>query len=163
MLLKRIGIALAIVGMGAFGVDSVAGAQPSDYPPAAATVVISNTNPPAGGTITVTVNNCQAGENVTISLPPQAPVTVVCGAGGTVVASLTAPFAPGTYPGTVFLASSGTTLSFTITVSPISGGGLPATGSDGTQSGVWMGLGLLALGASLFGVSRVRRRQTRLA
>ena len=70
---------------------------------------------------------------------------------------------PGTYPGTVVLASSGTTLSFTITVAAAPAGGLPATGSGSTQSGIWYGIGLLALGAGLLGVAQVRRRQTRLA
>ena len=162
MLLKRIGIVLAAVGLAAFGADSVANAQTSDYPPSAPTVVVDNTNPPPGGTITITINNCRPGENVTFSLPPQAPVTIVCNAAGVAVASLSAPLQPGTYPGTVVLQESGVTLAFSITVAAPTGG-LPATGSDGTQSGIWYGLGLLGLGAGLFGVSQVRRRQTRLA
>lgn len=162
MLLKRIGIVLAAVGLAAFGADSVASAQTADYPVQAPVVVVDNSNPPPGGTITITINNCRPGENVTFSLPPQAPVTIVCNPSGVAVASLSAPLQPGTYPGTVVLQESGVTLPFSVTVQAPTGG-LPATGSDGTQSGLWYGLGLLGLGAGLFGVSQVRRRQTRLA
>ena len=49
MLLKRIGIALAVVFMAAFGANSVASAQTGDYPPSAPNVVVDNSNPPPGG------------------------------------------------------------------------------------------------------------------
>ena len=162
MILKRIGLAVMVIGMAAFGVDTVANAQTGDYPPAAATVVVSNTTPPAGGTITVTVSKCKPGENGVITLPPGAPVKVVCDSGGTAVASLTVPTQPGTYTGTAVFANPGT-LTFQVTVAAVPGAGLPATGSNGTQSGIWFGLGLLGIGAALVGVSQVRRRQTRLA
>ena len=137
MILKRIGLALAVVGIGAFGVDAVA-----------------QRAVPACGCDRRRLQHhssrrrhdhrhgqqLQAGENVTVTLPPGAPVTVVCGAGGTVVASLERadggrhvhrhrwcwrPPAP--------------RCRSQVTVAAIPGGGLPATGSDGTQSSIWYG------------------------
>jgi LPXTG-motif cell wall-anchored protein len=162
MNLKRIAVALAVAGVTTLGLGSAGSAAPA-YPPAAATVVVSDTTPPAGGTITVSVNNCRAGETVRFTLPPAVPVTVTCSASGAASASLAVPTASGTYNGTVELVSSGATLPFQITVTAPSGGGLPATGSDGTQTGLWFAGGLLALGAGLLGVAQLRRRQTRLA
>src|SRR6056297_2431703 len=118
MILKRIGLLLAAIGAIAFGFAAPAAA----YPPSAATVVISDSNPPAGGAITVTVQGCQAGEDVGISLPPVAPVTVVCSSAGVASASLTAPMTGGTYDGTVELVSSGVTLPFQVTVTAPTGG-----------------------------------------
>jgi LPXTG-motif cell wall-anchored protein len=161
MILKRIAIAFAVVGV-TLGLGTAASAAP-EYPPAAATVVVSDSTPPAGGTVTVSVNNCQAGESVRFTLPPAAPVTVTCSSAGTASASLPVPTASGTYSGTAELVSSLSTLPFQITVTAPAGGGLPATGSDGTQTGVWFAGGLLALGAGLLGVAQLRRRQTRLA
>jgi LPXTG-motif cell wall-anchored protein len=175
MILKRIGLALAVVGIGVFGVDAVASAQ---YPPAAAIVTLSNQTPPPGGSITVVVRNCQAGEPVRFNVPTRVPVTVTCLApaagltssaalteGTTATANLIAPDAAGPYNGTAELLTSQATLPFTLTVTVVTapGGGLPATGTDSTQSVVWYGLGLFAVGAGLVAVSQVRRRQTRLA
>jgi LPXTG-motif cell wall-anchored protein len=175
MILKRIGLALAIVGIGVFGVDAAASAQ---YPPAAAIVTVANQTPAAGTTFSVTVRNCQAGEPVRFTIPTRVPVTVICQApaagltssaalteGATATATKVAPDAAGPYNGTAELLTSQITLPFSITVTAVTapGGGLPATGSDGTQSFVWYGLGLFALGAGLVSVAQVRRRQTRLA
>ena len=38
-------------------------------------------------------------------------------------------------------------------------GGLPATGSSGTNLTLMLGLGALVVGGGLFGVSQMRRRQ----
>jgi LPXTG-motif cell wall-anchored protein len=175
MILKRIGLALAVVGIGVFGVDAAASAQ---YPPAAAIAVVSNQTPPPNASFTVTVRNCEAGESVRFSLPTVAPVTVTCvppvqsltsaaalTEGATATATLVAPAQAGPYNGTAELLTSEITLPFSITVTAVTapGGGLPATGSDGTQSFVWYGLGLFAVGAGLVAVAQVRRRQTRLA
>ena len=162
MILKRIGLAVVVLAMGAFGVDAVANAQTSDYPPAAATVVVDNTNPPPGATITITIRNCTPGETVRISLPPVAPVTITCSSSGVAVASLSAPLQPGTYPGTAVLVGSQVTLSFQITVTAPTGG-LPATGGSGTNTTMWYGLGLLVLGGGLLAVSQMRRRRTAIA
>jgi LPXTG-motif cell wall-anchored protein len=175
MTLKRIGLALAVVGIGVFGVDAAASAQ---YPPAAATITQSTQTPAAGGSFTVTVRNCQADEDVRFNVPTRVPVTVKCLApaagltssaalteGATATANLVAPDAAGPYNGAAELLTSGVTLTFSITVTAVTApeGGLPATGSDGTQSFVWYGLGLFAVGAGLVSVAQVRRRQTRLA
>ena len=84
---------------------------------------------------------------------------------GTATIVVTAPSEPGTYTVDYTGAATG---SFSFTVSGAAtpaapgapGGGLPATGSDSTGTMTMMAIGLFGVGAGLFGVSQMRRRNT---
>jgi hypothetical protein len=153
-----------------FGFSLVAQAQ---YPPPAVAISVDDPTPAPGQTITVTFQGCTPGETVNfvlvasnsagqcsaaaagLSLLMQAPVS------GTATGQLTAPTAPGTYTGSATGATSGQTASFTVTVSQAAAppGGLPATGSGGISTLNMIAIGLLVIGAGLFAVSQIRRRQ----
>lgn len=150
------------------------GAVASAYPPGAGAPVITNGGALApGAEFTVTAECQPVGAQVTFEFQG---VTLVvecvaatgsasllgsflgtAPAAGTATATFTAPTAPGTYTGTYTGAAVGT---FSVTVAaPVTpGGGLPATGSNGTSTMTIIAIGLFAVGAGLFGVSQVRRR-----
>ena len=109
---------------------------------------------------------------------------------GTATATFTAPTAPGTYSGTatqggqqvgaftIVIAQAATTTVPVTTAAPgattvapavttisptVPGGGLPATGSGGMGTMTGIAIGLLVVGAGLFIVAQVRRRETSAA
>jgi hypothetical protein len=85
--------------------------------------------------------------------------TVAADASGNATASVTAPSAPGTYPGTATCGALVASFAVVVAAPVTPPGGLPATGSGGIDSTMTVALGLLAVGLGLFGVTLVRRRR----
>lgn len=161
--MKKFALALMAVSASIFGLSAVANA----YPPAPGVAVVSATV--AGQPFTVEVGCEPVGDDVTftfnsvvITAPCEAPTGAAsllstAPAAGSATATFTAPTAPGSYDGTYTGAATGT-WNVTIAAPVVPGGGLPATGSDGTSTMTIIAFGLFAVGAGLFGVSQMRRR-----
>jgi LPXTG-motif cell wall-anchored protein len=166
--MKKIALALAAVAAMILGLGGVANANPipipNVYPPVVPSVTVTPSTVGPGGTVTVTAN-CTPGETVTVTLE-SATASAPCGEDGTVTLTISAPSAVGTYNGTVAGTVSGPLGSFAVTVlaagpTPTTPtGGLPSTGSDGTNTTTMIAAGLLVVGLGLFAVATVRRRQT---
>jgi LPXTG-motif cell wall-anchored protein len=178
--MKKFALALMAASALVFGFGAVAQAQ---YGSASATFNVSSATP--GQSITVTITGCTPGETLTITVNGVA-VTATCSASaltqGSVLglglvqqtatsatATITAPTTPGTYP-VVITGSRGFSFTTSLTVvaattPPVTtpGGGLPATGSSGISTTTGIAIGLLVVGAGLFVVAQVRRRQPNLA
>ena len=160
--MKKFALALMAISASIFGLSAVANA----YPPAPNANVVSGI---VDGKFTVEVGCEPVGDNVVFTFNG-VEITAVCTgtaapasfltaapAAGSASATFTAPTAPGTYTGTYTGAATGTwTIVIAGSVTP--GGGLPATGSNGTSTMTIIAFGLFAVGAGLFGVSQVRRR-----
>lgn len=171
--MKKLALALMALSASLFGLSAVANA--GTYPPPTVGVaVVQNPSVAPGGPVFVEIGCAPVGSTVDVTYWtefPVATVAILCEARSTGAASLlgapanagsaifetTAPTTPGTYTGTYVGAATG---SFTITVAGATtpGGGLPATGSNGTSTMTIIAIGLFAVGAGLFGVSQVRRR-----
>jgi LPXTG-motif cell wall-anchored protein len=149
--MKKFALALLAVSASIFGLSAVANA----YPPAPDANVVTPVAPAAGADFTVEVGCEPDGDNVVFEFNG-ATQTAVCTA-GSASATFTAPTAPGAYSGTYTGAATGS-FSVTIAAPVVPGGGLPATGSDGTSTMTIIAFGLFAVGAGLFGVSQMRRR-----
>lgn len=167
--------AAAVASLIGFGTASAA-----DYPPTGDAKPASSTVAP-GGNVVVNITGCQSdapAEALTATLGTSTAAATCKAAGaalggaalnrtGTASFTLKAPTAAGTYTGTV-LGNQGFSQSFQIqvvgTTPPTNGGGtpggLPATGSNGVSTMTIIALGLFGVGAGLFGVSQVRRRQS---
>lgn len=163
--MKKFALALMASAAAVLGFGLVANA----YPPGAGVVTTSSSSGAPGFTVTVKAT-CLPGETVTGKLVAET-ATATCGAAGTAASllglssagsatvTLTAPTAPGTYTGTVTGSVTGALGNFTVTVAAPTTN-LPATGGGGVSTMTIIAIGLLAVGAGLFGVSQVRRRQT---
>lgn len=152
--MKKFALTLVAATAMILGLGQVANA----YPPGAGGASASPASTAAGGTVTVTVS-CQPGESVTATLNGVTSSPVVCPAGGSATINVTAPTTPGTYTGTTNGSVNGALGNFTVTVTAPPPG-LPATGSSGISTMTIIAIGLFAVGAGLFGVSQVRRRQS---
>jgi LPXTG-motif cell wall-anchored protein len=166
--MKKFALALMASAAMVLGMGVVANA----YPAGAGSVTASPTTLAPGGVFTATAT-CQPAEIVTFVFEG-ATKTATCGAAGTAgtaslislstagSASVTfnAPGTAGSYTGIATGSATGALGSFTITVAvpAAPGGSLPATGTDGTSTMTIIALGLFAVGAGLFGVSRFRSR-----
>ena len=163
--MKKFALALMASAAMVLGLGVVANA----YPPGGATITQSATTAAPGGSLTVSVS-CVPGETATFTLVAESDV-VTCGAAGTAsvlaisaaglaTGTVTVPTAAGTYTGSITGSVTPVLGSFEVTVAAPAtpGGGLPATGSDGTGTMTLMALGLFAVGGGLFGVSRFRNR-----
>lgn len=161
--MKKFALALMAVSASIFGLSAVANA----YPPAPDANEVSAIT--AGGPFTVEVGCAPVGDDVVFTFntaviadvcaAPTGPASLlsVAPAAGSASATFTAPTAPGTYTGTYTGAATGT-WTVVIAAPVVPGGGLPATGSNGTSTMTIIAFGLFAVGAGLFGVSQVRRR-----
>lgn len=117
-----------------------------------------------GGAVTVSAT-CTAGERVTVLLD-SATASSVCGAGDKVKVMITAPATAGYFEGPVTGSTNGAIGSFAVTVpvgatSPAgatSSGGILAAGTPGSTM-TTVAIGLVTVGVSLFGASRLRRRK----
>ena len=179
--MKKLALALMAASAAIFGFGMVAEAQTYT------TSVSVGPRDAAGGAVHGHLRQLRAGETITFSQPQSTPETTtgVCvgsvtltgsvvglllpaqAASGTATGSFTtAPTAPGTYTVTgTGTTSPARTTTFTIAGSTttvpatVPGGGLPATGSDGTGTTTGIAIGLLVVGLGLFAVAQVRRRQ----
>ena len=176
--MKKFALALMASAALVFGFGAVAQAQ---YGSATVTFSVSSATP--GQTITITINGCTPGETVTVTLNGAVVATATCTAAGgltqgsllgiglvqqtatSATATFTAPTTPGTYPVVVTgnrgysVTTSLTVVAAATTPATTPGGGLPATGSSGMGTTTSIAIGLLAVGAGLFFVAQVRRRQ----
>lgn len=142
-----------------FGFGAGAAAT-SDYPPDPPSVTVDNPTVPPGGTVVLGVSGCEPGADVTVTIDGSS-TTATAGPDGSASISVTAPNTPGAYPTTI--ACGGATTTVNVTVLASGGGptdGLPATGSDNTNTTLMLGLGALVIGGGLLGVSQLRRRQS---
>lgn len=159
--MKKFSIAVLAAAASILGFGAAAHAQlPDPYPPTS-TVTATPASGPPGYTVTVTITGCVPGDVLTVTLGSNT-ATVTCAAPaalnatGSAATTIAAPNAVGTYTGTV----TGTNFngSFQIqVVAPTPT--LPGTGSSGVSTMTLIALGLFGVGAGLFGVSQVRRRQ----
>lgn len=152
MNLKRLTTALMI---SAAALLAGGAAAQADYPPGSGTVTVSDSSPDAGTSFTVTATNCQPGEIVTFSFQG-ATKTATCSASKTAAASFAAPATGGVFNGTASYGTSGGTLSFSVNVA--APGGLPATGSSGSNSTMMIAAVLVASGIGMFLVAQRRRK-----
>ena len=150
--MKKFALVLMASAAMVLGFGGVANA----YPPGAGGATVAPASTLGGGTVTVTVS-CEPGESVTATLDGVTSAPVVCPASGSAVLNITAPTTPGTYAGTTNGSVNGALGSFSVTVTAPTTN-LPATGSNGVSTMTIIALGLFAVGAGLFGVSQVRRR-----
>lgn len=167
-------LALALTAAAAVVLGSAGVADASAYPPGGQNVTVLDNTVGLGEPVTVTAA-CTLGETVTFTLVDQtatatcevAPVAGASVAAGQATGTVNAPTTAGTVTGSVTGSISGALGSFTVTVSAATTpttpttptGGLPATGSDGTQTMTMVAGGILLAGLGMFGVATVRRRQ----
>lgn len=148
---KRVVAALTLLG----AVTIAGGTVTHAYPPGSGVVTTSDPTPDPGQTFTATATNCQTGEAVTFSFQG-ATVVSTCSASNTATASFSAPTTGGAFNGTAAYGTSGGTLSFTVNV--VVAGGLPLTGSSGSNSTMTIAAVLLASGIGIFLVAQRRRK-----
>ena len=152
--MKKFALALTASALVMFGFAAPAAAQ---YDAEEATASVSPASATPGGTITVTIENCEPGSTVVVDFNGSTS-TVTADAGGSATATLTAPTAAGTYPGTATCGDQVASFSVVVAAAVTPPGGLPATGSGGLNATAGIAMGLLAVGLGLFGVTHVRRR-----
>jgi LPXTG-motif cell wall-anchored protein len=162
--MKKFALGLMAMATAVFGFGLAANA----YPPGAGSVTATPPSGAAGYSVSVKAT-CLPGEAVTVVLVSST-ATGNCGAAGTAASLLgitkagsvtlvvKAPATAGTYTGSATGATTGALGTFRITVTAPPAG-LPATGSNGVSTMTIIAIGLFAVGAGLFGVSQVRRRQ----
>jgi hypothetical protein len=176
--MKRLAFALMACAALVFGFGAVAQAQ---YGSASATFDVPSATP--GQPVTITITGCTPGETLTVAVDGVVVGTATCTAGaalstgsvlgiglvqqatGSATLTFEAPTTSGTYS-VVITGSQGFNFTTEITVTsqatppattPASG--LPATGADGIGTTTGIAIGLFAVGAALFLVAQVRRRQ----
>ncbi len=152
MNLKQLTAALFISGA---AVLAGGGVTHADYPPGSGIVTPSDSTPDAGTTFTVTATACQVGETVTFSFQ-SVTTPVICSASNVATASFAAPATGGAFNGTAVYGTTGGTLNFTVNVA--APGGLPATGSSGSNTTMTIAAVLLASGIGIFLVAQRRRK-----
>jgi LPXTG-motif cell wall-anchored protein len=138
-------------------------APPTTAPPttAPATTTVPGTfnvppNVVVGGTIAVSGSACGANQTVVITFNGVQVATTTTDANGNFSTSFNVP--AGTTPGsyTVTASNSICVLSKTVTVDPVAAAKLAFTGSSSSIPSLWVGAGLVALGAALVFVARRR-------
>ncbi|MFK7917841.1 MAG: LPXTG cell wall anchor domain-containing protein [Ilumatobacter sp.] len=176
--MKKLALAFTAAAAVVLGSAGVADAYPTPPPP-----VIDDVTPGAGEEVTVKVE-CMLEETVTMVFTStifpfgefRSSITEVCGPApssgslvnaGEAVFTFNAPTEPGSYSATATGSISGAlgVISFAVSgpattdapTTPV--GGLPATGSDGTQTMTMVAGGILVAGLAMFGVATARRRQ----
>jgi LPXTG-motif cell wall-anchored protein len=152
---------LAVLGIAVlasmFASQAIAGAQ-EVYPPPPPTP--GNLTTPGGvtvgGQVAVSGNSCGPNQSVTISFNGVPVATATTDATGHFAASFPVP--AGTTPGvyTVTASNSVCVLSGTVQVDPATATRLAFTGSSNSIPTLWVGVGLVALGAGLVFVARRR-------
>jgi hypothetical protein len=177
---KKFALALIATSALVFGLGTVAQAQ--TYSP---TLTLIPSPPALGAPYQARLTNCTIGASITFAQAQSTPASVVVtcaavsgaatGPGlGQATASFTAaPTVPGTYTLTAGglsaslpIAQATTTVPATTVATPVPttatapAGGLPPTGSDGLGTTTGIAIALLAVGAGLFIVAQVRRRNT---
>lgn len=167
--MKKLALGLISASAAVFGFGLVADA----YPPPAVSVSVDDPTPAPNQPLKVTFIGCQPGETVRfvlLSSTDTSPCTATSAGlslllqpqqSGTSIGDLRAPPSPGPYTGTATGLTSGRNGPFTVVVSQAVAppGGLPPTGSSGISTTTTVAIGLLVVGAGLFVVSQVRRRQ----
>ncbi len=173
-------LALAVMATSALVLGSGLVVDAVDYP-IAKSVTVNPTSGLAGSTFTAKATGCVPGEIVTFGYNG-ASKTATCGAAalasgtaalvanGSATTTLVARAAAGASPVTASGATTGALGTADFTVIPgktvvtqggeTNGGGtLPATGSNGTSTGLMLGFGSLLVGAGLFATARTRRNR----
>lgn len=159
--MKKFSIAVLATAASILGFGAAAHAQlPDPYPPTS-TVTATPASGPPNYTVSVSITGCVPADELTITLGTNS-VKTTCAAPaalnatGTAAAQIAAPAAAGTYTGTV----TGTQFNGSFQIQVIAPTPtLPGTGSNGVSTMTLIALGLFGVGAGLFGVSQVRRRQ----
>jgi LPXTG-motif cell wall-anchored protein len=142
----------------AFAFSAVASAQAEEYPPP--TTVPGSLDVPGtvvvGGAVAVSGTSCGANQEVTITFNGTPVATATTDADGKFTASFDVP--SGTTPGvyTVTASNAVCNLAASIQVDPASATRLAFTGSSSSIPTLWVGAGLVALGAGLVFVARRR-------
>jgi LPXTG-motif cell wall-anchored protein len=156
---RRIVAVLGIAVLGSmFASSAIAGAQEEEYPPPSSVpgTLIVPPNVVVGGTVAVSGDSCGANQSVTISFNGVAVATATTDATGHFTASFPVP--AGTTPGlyTVTASNDVCVLSGAIQVDPATATKLAFTGSSSSIPTLWVGVGLVGLGAGLVFVARRR-------
>lgn len=157
--MKKFSVVLMATVASVFGFGAAATA--ADYPPGS-TVTAAPASGPPNYDVTVSITGCTPPEVLTVTLGSEtetgtcaAPAAL--GSDGTAAIMIKAPSAAGTYTGTVTgTANFSGSFQIQVVVPPPT---LPGTGSDGISTMTIIALGLFGVGAGLFGVAQVRRRQ----
>jgi LPXTG-motif cell wall-anchored protein len=154
---------LAVLGIAAlastFAFTAIAGAQTDEYPPPTTvpgTITVPG-NVVVGGEVAVSGTSCGPNQSVTITFNGTVVATATTDANGKFATSFQVP--AGTTPGvyTVTASNSVCNLSGTIEVDPaVAARALAFTGSSSSIPTLWVGVGLVALGAGLVFVARRR-------
>jgi LPXTG-motif cell wall-anchored protein len=144
-----------------FAFVAVAGAQEEEYPPATTTTTVPGTitvpgNTVVGGTVAVSGTACGPNQSVTIKFNGVTVATATTDANGKFSTQFDVP--AGTTPGvyTVTASNAVCNLAASIQVDPASATKLAFTGSSSSIPTLWVGAGLVALGAGLVFVARRR-------
>ena len=158
--MKKLVLALATMSTVVFGFGMGAQAQYVTPPPPQATVTPASLAP--GGDALIGITGCPPGSTVAVVFNG-ATSTVTSNASGASTATVKAPAAGGTYPGTATCGTVVASFSVVVAAPVVPVGGLPPTGLDGANTTTGIAIGLLVIGLGLFGVAQVRRRQTATA
>ena len=157
---------LAVMGVAllatVFVGQAVAGAQTEEYPPPS-TVPGQLDVPPTvvvGGEIAVSGTSCGSSQTVTILFNGVQVATATTDANGNFATSFKVP--AGTTPGTYTVVAENEICVLGASVSVQPAAALAFTGSSSTVPTIWVGAGLVALGAGLVFVARRRRSGARL-
>jgi LPXTG-motif cell wall-anchored protein len=142
----------------AFAFSAIAGAQTDEYPPPTTTpgeLVVPGTVV-VGGSLAISGTSCGPNQSVTITFNGVAVATATTDAEGRFATSFQIP--AGTTPGvyTVTASNGVCNLAATVRVDPATASRLAFTGSSSSIPTLWVGAGLVALGAGLVFVARRR-------
>ena len=155
---------LAVLGVALLATVMVGQAAFAETYPPPSTVPGDLNVPPTvvvGGEVAVSGTSCGANQTVTVTFNGQVVATTTTDATGHFATSFTVP--AGTTPGayTVTAANDICVLGASVTVSPAATN-LAFTGSSSTVPTLWVGVGLVALGAGLVFVARRRLSGARI-
>jgi len=153
---------LAVLSIGllasAFAFTAIAGAQEGDYPPPSTEPGTINVPPTVvvGGSVAVSGTSCGPNQTVTIKFNGVTVATATTDANGKFSTQFEVP--AGTTPGvyTVTASNAVCNLAASIQVDPATATKLAFTGSSSSIPTLWVGAGLVALGAGLVFVARRR-------
>jgi LPXTG-motif cell wall-anchored protein len=151
---------LAVLGIAVlasmFASQAIASAQEYPLPPPTPGPLVTPGGVIVGGEVAVSGNSCGANQSVTISFNGVPVATATTDATGHFAVSFPVP--AGTTPGTYTITASNAVcvLSGTVQVDPATATRLAFTGSSNSIPTLWVGVGLVALGAGLVFVARRR-------